>query len=585
MTGQGGLQGGLRGGLRGGLMVCGTTSDAGKSFVVAGLCRLLARNGVRVAPFKAQNMANNASVTADGAEIGHAQWVQAVAAGVPPVASMNPVLLKPTSERTSQVVVRGRPLGTMSAREYHEAKPGLRTVVLDALDELRDAYDVVICEGAGSPAEINLLEHDLVNLGLADAAGLPAVVVGDIDRGGVFAALYGTVALLPDRLRARVQGFVVNRLRGDPTLLGSACDELERRSGVPTLGVLPYLPGGAIDNEDSLALDHVDPEPVPATATDPGGGGSDVLDVVAIRWPLVANAGDLDPLRTEPWVRVRWVRSVAELGRPDLVVLPGSKSTRADLDWFRTSGLAAAIEQMPAPVVAVCAGTQMVGRTIDDPHGAEGPAGSVEALGWLPLATRFEPYKVLDRPTGRVVSEPGAGTSVAGYRIHHGRVRALDADPADLVQWMSADDGSVLGWRSDRICATTLHALFEDDAFRRAVLGWAAERAGKRWSPGATGFGAHRLARLDLMADAIEAHVDLDRLATVVASATRPPRPRGPADWSGTTTTTQAASPTRPAGSTGQVADSGAGSAGSGDTGLADRTAHTAKRDEEVTSR
>jgi adenosylcobyric acid synthase len=497
-------------------MVCGTTSDAGKSFVVAGLCRLLARNGVRVAPFKAQNMANNASVTADGAEIGHAQWVQAMAAGVPPVASMNPVLLKPTGERTSQVVVRGRPLGVMSAREYQEAKPGLRSVVLEALDELRDDYDVVICEGAGSPAEINLLEHDLVNLGLADAAGLPAVVVGDIDRGGVFAALYGTVALLPDRLRARVQGFVVNKLRGDPTLLGSACDELEQRCGVPTLGVLPYLPGGAIDNEDSLALDHVDPEPSPHPS------GDDVLDVVAIRWPLIANAGDLDPLRTEPYVRVRWVRSVAELGRPDLVVLPGSKATRADLYWFRTSGLAAAVEALRAPVVAVCAGTQMVGRTIDDPHGAEGAAGSVDGLGWLPLATSFEPYKVLDRPTGRVVAEPGAGTQVAGYRIHHGRVRTLESESSDLVPWMTADDGSVLGWRSGRICATTLHALFEDDAFRRAVLRWAADCAGKRWSPGATGFGAYRLARLDLMADAIETHVDLERLAAVMASASRP---------------------------------------------------------------
>jgi adenosylcobyric acid synthase len=243
--------------------------------------------------------------------------------------------------------------------------------------------------------------------------------------------------------------------------------------------------------------------------------------VVAIRWPLVANAGDLDPLRTEPYVRVRWVRSRAELGSPDLIVLPGSKSTRADLDWFRTSGLAAAIEQLPAPVIAVCAGTQMVGRTIDDPHGAEGPAGSVDALGWLPLATSFEPYKVLDRPTGRVVSGPGAGNSVAGYRIHHGRVRALDPD---LERWMTADDGSVLGWRSGRICATTLHALFEDDGFRPALLRWAAEKAGKRWSPGATGFGAYRLARLDLMADAIEAHVDLGRLATVIATATRPAR-------------------------------------------------------------
>ena len=498
-------------GLRGGLMVCGTTSDAGKSFVVAGLCRLLARNGVRVAPFKAQNMANNASVTADGAEIGIAQWVQAVAAGVEPTAAMNPVLLKPTSERTSQVIVRGRPLGELSARDYHEAKPGLRPVVLAALAELRAAYDVVICEGAGSPAEINLLDHDLVNLGLAEPAGLPALVVGDIDRGGVFAALYGTVALLPDRLRDRVRGFVVNRLRGDPALLGSACAELERRCGVPTLGVLPYLPGLAIDAEDSLALDHPDVEPA--------GNGLDVLDVVAVRWPLVANAGDLDPLRIEPHVRVRWVRSVAELGRPDLIVLPGSKATRADLGWFRSTGLAAAVERSGAPIVAVCAGTQMCGRVIDDPHGAEGPPGSVAALGWLPLASTFEPFKVLDRPAGRVIAEPGAGTRVAGYRIHHGRVRSLPGDPAELVPWMTAHDGTVLGWRSGRIAATTLHALFEDDGFRAAVLRWAADRAGKRWSSSGASFHAERMARLDRMADALASHLDLAHLAGIIAEA------------------------------------------------------------------
>jgi adenosylcobyric acid synthase len=491
-------------------MVCGTTSDAGKSFVVAGLCRLLARDGVRVAPFKAQNMANNASVTADGAEIGIAQWVQAIAAGIEPTAALNPVLLKPTSDRTSQVVVRGRPLGEMSARDYHAAKPGLRPVVLDALAELRATHDVVICEGAGSPAEINLLDHDLVNLGLADEAGLPAVVVGDIDRGGVFAALYGTVALLPDRLRPRVRAFVVNRLRGDPALLGSACAELERRCGVPTLGVLPYLPGRTIDAEDSLALDRPDDELA-------AGSGSDVLDVVAVRWPLVANAGDLDPLRIEPRVRVRWARSPAELGAPDLIVLPGSKATRSDLDWFRSTGLAAAVERSAVPIVAVCAGTQMCGRRIDDPGGAEGPPGTVEGLGWLPLVTTFEPLKVLDRPAGRVIAEPGTGTRIAGYRIHHGRVGSVAG--SGTTPWMTADDGAVLGWRSDRIAATTVHAVFEDDAFRAEVLGWAAGRAGKRWAPSGARFHAARMARLDAMADALEAHLDLDRLAEIIATA------------------------------------------------------------------
>ena len=299
--------------MKGGLLVCGTTSDAGKSFVVAGLCRLLARRGLKVAPFKAQNMALNSSVTAEGCEIGHAQWIQAVAAGVEPEAAMNPILLKPTGERTSQMIVLGKPAGTLTTSAYHETKDELALTVLGALADLRARFDVVVCEGAGSPAEINLLDHDLVNLPLADAAGLPAIVVGDIDRGGVFASLYGTVALLPDHLRSRVEAFVVNKLRGDPALLNGAFDDLERRCGVPTLGVLPYMPGIDLDAEDSLALDRVDPEP-------PDDIDGDVLDVAVIRWPRVENAGDVDPLRLEPGVRVRWVRSAADLGRPDLVV-------------------------------------------------------------------------------------------------------------------------------------------------------------------------------------------------------------------------------------------------------------------------
>src|ERR687898_1078153 len=359
--------------MRGGLMVCGTTSDAGKSFVVAGLCRLLARRGVSVAPFKAQNMALNAAVTADGAEIGHAQWVQAIAAGVEPTAAMNPILLKPTSDRTSQVVVMGQAVGDLSAADYHEAKRSLMPVVLRALADVRARHHVVICEGAGSPAEINLLARDVVNLPLAHKAGLPAIVVGDIDRGGVFAALHGTVDLLPEHLRRLVRGFVINRLRGDPALLGDACAELERRSGVPTLGVLPHVPGADFDAEDSLTLDGFGE--VGAPSSNPLGHGQvpDVLDVAAIRWPRVANAGDLDPLRFEPHVRVRWVRSLADLGRPDLVVLPGSKNTRGDLAWFRSTGLADAVDRAVAggdvTVVAVCAGVQMAGGPLADAAG------------------------------------------------------------------------------------------------------------------------------------------------------------------------------------------------------------------------
>ena len=492
--------------MKGGLLVCGTTSDAGKSFVVAGLCRLLARRGVSVAPFKAQNMALNAAVTADGLEIGHAQWVQALAAGVEPEAAMNPILLKPTGERTSQMIVLGKPAGVLSTTDYHETKDELALTVLASLADLRARYDVVICEGAGSPAEINLIDHDLVNLPLADAAGLPAIVVGDIDRGGVFAALYGTVELLPDHLRSRVEAFVVNKLRGDPALLGDAFAELERRCGVPTLGVLPFLRGVDLDAEDSLALDRADPEPPPDV-------DGDVLDVAAIRWPRVSNAGDLDPLRLEPGVRVRWVRSAADLGRPDLVVLPGSKATRDDLAWFRRTGLADAVEYADATVVAVCAGLQMAGGPIDDPEGVEGSPGFDKGMDWLPVTTTFEGPKVLDRPTGSAVAGAGAGHRVAGYRIHHGRVTA----EGDAQPWLVADDGEVLGWHAGWVSGTTLHGLFEDDGFRSALLLRAARRTGKDWVPGEVGFSAARQARLDAIADLIEAHLDMGALERIIA--------------------------------------------------------------------
>jgi adenosylcobyric acid synthase len=493
--------------------VCGTTSDAGKSFVVAGLCRLLARGGVRVAPFKGQNMALNAAVTGDGAEIGHAQWIQAVAAGVPPEAAMNPVLLKPTSDLASQVVVMGRATVVRTAAEYHESKRELLPVVLDALADLRARFDVVVCEGAGSPAEVNLLDGDIVNLPLARAAGVPAIVVGDIDRGGVFASLYGTVALLPDDLRSCVRGFVVNKLRGDPALLGDACADLERRCGVPTLGVVPMAPPGDvadIDNEDSLALDRADAGP----ANWPEAGTAvDELDVAAVRWPRVSNAGDVDPLRLEPGVRVRWVRSVAALGRPDLIVLPGSKNTRGDLDWFHATGLAAAVERSDAATLAVCAGLQMVGGRIDDPDGVEGPPGRDKGLGWLAVTTDFRGDKVLDRPRGAAVDGPAAGRAVAGYRIHHGRVLAGPG----AAPWLVGDDGAALGWWSDRVAGTTVHGLFESDGFRAGVLEWVAQLAGKRWAPGGLDFGAARLARLDRIADLLERHLELDRLAALIA--------------------------------------------------------------------
>ncbi|HMC52898.1 MAG TPA: cobyric acid synthase, partial [Acidimicrobiales bacterium] len=378
--------------MRGGVMVCGTASDVGKSAVVAGLCRLLARRGVRVAPFKAQNMALNSYVTPSGHEIGRAQGVQALAAGAEPEVAMNPILLKPTGERTSQVVVLGRPWAHLDAAGYHRAKPQLLELVLGCLAGLRSRFDVVVCEGAGSPAEVNLLDHDIVNLRVAAESGLPAVVVGDIDRGGVFAALYGTLALLPDSYRRLVKGFVINKFRGDPELLDPGLTELERRCGVPALGVLPWVEGLGLDAEDSLALAGTRP-----TAGSPPPDGSDGVDVAAIQLPRMANATDLDALAIEPGVGVRLVTSAGSLGDPDVIVVPGTKATVADLGWLRARGLdaalAAAARRRSGPVVlGVCGGYEMLGRTIVD--FVESGQGHVPGLGLLDVDTRFAPDKV-----------------------------------------------------------------------------------------------------------------------------------------------------------------------------------------------
>jgi adenosylcobyric acid synthase len=481
---------------RGALMVCGTTSNAGKTTLVTGFCRLLARRGVLVAPFKAQNMALNSMVTVDGGEIGRAQGIQAVAAGIEPEVAMNPILLKPTGERTCQVVVFGHPTGVMTALEYHDEKPQLLERVLGALADLRTRFDVVLCEGAGSPAEINLLDHDIVNLRIAHEAKIPAVIVGDIDLGGVFAALYGTVALLPEEFRALVRGFVVNRLRGDPDLLLDGCAQLRDRTGIPTLGVVPWIEGLALDAEDSLALRDHDKGVLPATA--------DVLDVAVISLPRISNFTDLDPLTVEPGVRVRLVVDAASLGTPDLVIVPGTKSTVDDLAWLRAARLDVALRESTAAVLGICGGYQMLGLTIDDD--VESATGRSDGLGRLPVRTVFAHDKVVERCAGTSL-----GHEVVGYRIHQGRVQPDGGDSfvevAGLIDGVS--NGSTYG--------TTVHGLFENDGFRRAFLGVVAEHAGKPFVPGSASFADARTARLDRIADAIEAHLDMDALASIIA--------------------------------------------------------------------
>jgi adenosylcobyric acid synthase len=368
--------------------------------------------------------------------------------------------------------------------------------VLHALADLRSRFDVVIVEGAGSPAEINLLHSDIVNLRLAAAAGLPAIVVGDIDRGGVFAAFYGTVALLPDDLRPLVRGFVVNKLRGDPALLAEGPADLERRCGVPTLGVLPYLHGVSLDAEDSLAL----PAAAPANGGTVAPAGDVAVDVAVIRLPRIANFTDFDPLTMEPAVGVRFVDRPAALGRPDLVVLPGTKATVSDLEWLRGRGLHTAVKACGAPVLGICGGYQMMGRTIADD--IESKRGTVEGLGWLDAETVFEPTKVTRQRRGHALDQ-----RVTGYQIHHGRVTA--ADP-----WIALDDAYGAhpeGSRQGRFAGTTLHGLFEDDGFRAAFLGI---------EPSGVSFAAAREAQLDRLADMLEAHLDLTAIETLVKEAT-----------------------------------------------------------------
>lgn len=491
-------------------MVCGTTSNSGKSTLVTGLCRVLARHGVAVAPFKGQNMSLNSMVTADHGEIGRAQWVQSVAAGATPEVVMNPVLLKPTGERESHLVVMGRPAGTESAAGYQRTKSDLVPVVDAALAALRSRFEMVVCEGAGSPAEINLLEHDLVNLGLARRAGVPAIVVGDIERGGVFAHLYGTVAVLPPELAVLVKAFVVNRFRGDPSLLGTAPRELEARCGVPTLGVLPHLGALGLDAEDSLALEQA-PRPRPT--------GGARIDVAGIRSPRLSNFTDLDPLAAEPGVEVRWVETPRALGRPDLVVLGGTRATAADLDWLRTSGLAAAFEDLraatrPPLFLGICGGFEMMGQVLQDPERVESVKPATVGLAWLPVSTVFAPSKVT-RPTS---AETAEGEKVHGYEIRHGRIVPgpgwlpwFVGEPTDGVLSARNESGSVLG--------TTLHGIFENDSFRASFLADMARRQGVEWQPSELAYADARERQIDRIADACEEHLDLARLWELVGSA------------------------------------------------------------------
>ena len=492
---------------RGALLVAGTTSDAGKSVLVAGLCRMLARRGVRVAPFKAQNMSNNSVVTLDGGEIGRAQAMQAAACGLEPSVRFNPVLLKPGSDRTSQLVVRGRAVAQVSASNYIEHRQALRAVVAEELASLRAEFDVVICEGAGSPAEINLRATDLANMGLASAASLPVIVVGDIDRGGVLAHLFGTVAVLSEEDQALVAGFVINKFRGDPALLAPGLDQLHALTGRPTYGVVPFADGLWLDAEDSLGTVPDAPVGRPRPPV-----GSQWLRVAAVRLPRISNTTDVEALACEPGVSVHWVTEPSRLEDADLVVVPGSKSTVSDLEWLRRTGLARAISERAAagrPVLGICGGYQMLGRTISDT--VESGVGVVEGLGLLDLDIEFADEKVLAQVNG--FSVEFGSDAVAGYEIHHGRV-ARNGDRPLSSSASGADEGSVRG----SVVGTHWHGLLESDGFRRHVLSWVAEASGRTGfvvAP-ATSVRALREQQLDLLADLVEDNLDVDAILDLI---------------------------------------------------------------------
>jgi adenosylcobyric acid synthase len=481
------------------LMVQGTTSDAGKSTLVAGLCRILKRRGIRVAPFKPQNMALNSAVAIDGGEIGRAQALQAQAAGIAPTTDMNPILLKPNTDLGAQVIIHGRAIGNLEAEPYHRYKGVAREAVLASHARLAAQYEVIIAEGAGSPAEINLRDGDVANMGFAEAIDCPVVLIADIDRGGVFAHLVGTLSLLSASEQARVTGFVINRFRGDIKLLQSGLDWLEQRTGKPVLGVLPYLHGLHLDAEDAIRRESVAMHDKPATHDEAP------LRVVIPVLPRISNHTDFEPLQQHQQVHLRYVDATVPAPPADLVILPGSKSVRADLEWLRERGWAEYLRRhlrYGGKLLGICGGLQMLGQSIADPDGLEGDAGESPGFGLLDLTTVLLSHKQLRHAAGHLQLEYAR---VRGYEIHAGHSRGPALEHPAVLLDSGNRDGALSA--DGQILATYLHGLFEEPSACAALLRWAGLSQPQRID-----HGARREQMLDRLADAIESSLDLSRL-------------------------------------------------------------------------
>ncbi|MEI2564511.1 cobyric acid synthase [Vibrio metoecus] len=476
------------------LMVQGTTSDAGKSVLVAGLCRVLARRGIKVAPFKPQNMALNSAVTPDGGEIGRAQAVQAQACGIAPSVHMNPVLLKPNSDTGAQVILQGRALSNMEANAYHDYKKVAMDTVIDSFQRLQNDYEAVMIEGAGSPAEINLRANDIANMGFAEKADVPVIIVADIDRGGVFAHLYGTLALLSESEQARVKGFVINRFRGDIALLQSGLDWLEQKTGKPVIGVLPYLHGFDLEAEDAISAHQTL-------------SADRQLCVAVPVFTRISNHTDFDPLRLNPNIDFRYVGQGESLSGADLIILPGTKSTRADLAYLRSQGWDKEIlrhMRLGGKVMGICGGFQMLGKWVHDPLGIEGEAGSSEGLGLFAMETELTAEKRLTNVQGSLMLD-GQEVIAQGYEIHAGRSTWAEDQKSPIL----LSDGSVDGLVSDcnQLFGTYLHGIFDRPETALRVCQWAGAAEIEQYD--------HRAVQeraIDRIADAIEEHLDLKLL-------------------------------------------------------------------------